>query len=728
MRKIKKLTSVFLAAIMALGVLTVAPFTVSAASYKDNIINAILNSENSWSRNWNYPGHYGYGRVEFLDLNFDGNLEFVVTYPCGTMRNISCIVYYYSNGKLCKAGGGEKSDIVSGYSSYGLTGYYDTKNNTYKLTGTSAFYVSVADWIAGNFLLSFDGKNLNVKYYAAQKTYSNYAQIMPPIETYYNGAYCWGNLGNAKQISKSEYNQINKNIINNCVDINMKSKSISSDVWANYSYSQKKKALEDSYNAFSYTKYGATSVKLNRSTLTLGVGERYGLIKTVSPSSANQSCTWSSSNSSIASVDSNGKVTAKKSGWANITVKTSNGKTATCKVTVKPAPTSVKVNPASLTLGKGETYTISQSTNSGSYAWGFSWSSSNTSVATVTKGSANKATVTAKGVGTATITIKTYNGKTATCKVTVKNAPSSVKTNPTSVTLGKGEKYTISENTNSGTYANATNLKWSTTNSNVATVTKGSANKATITAKGVGTAYIKITLYNGKTAQCKVTVKNAPSSVKTNPTSVTIFTGEKYTISESTNSGSYANAANLKWSTSNSNVATVTKGSGNKAVITAKGAGTAYVKITLFNGKTATCKVTVLNATIVNMGEYSIKIPSTMTYEKRFNEYKNSYDLLVFDKYNYNATGYIGERFGKILTITRTASKTDYNDYLEWLSSTGLGYHNGYYYMVQYPTDVRFNYEGPDIYRKKYEESCALRPHVVSTIKFNRVGGYPLVE
>ena len=34
---------------------------------------------------------------------------------------------------------------------------------------------------------------------------------------------------------------------------------------------------------------------------------------------------------------------------------------------------------------KGETYTISQSTNSGSYAWGFSWSSSNTSVATVTK-------------------------------------------------------------------------------------------------------------------------------------------------------------------------------------------------------------------------------------------------------------------------------------------------------------------------------------------------------
>ncbi len=339
-----------------------------------------------------------------------------------------------------------------------------------------------------------------------------------------------------------------------------------------------------------------SSVKLNRSSLTLGAGEKYGLIKTISPSNANQSCSWSSSNSRIASVDSNGKVTAKSPGWANITVKTSNGKTASCKVTVKSAPSSVKTNPTSLTLGKGESYTISENTNSGSYAWGFSWSSSNNSVATVKKGSANKAIVTAKGVGTAYIKIKLYNGKTAQCKVTVKNAPTSVKTNPTSLTLGKGETYTISEITNSGSYANAANLKWSTSKSSVATVTKGSGNKAKITAKGVGTAYIKITLYNGKTAQCKVTVKNAPTSVKTNPTSLTLGKGETYTISESTNNGSYANAANLKWSTSKSSVATVTKGSGNKAKITAKGVGTAYIKITLYNGKTAQCKVTVKNA------------------------------------------------------------------------------------------------------------------------------------
>ena len=82
-----------------------------------------------------------------------------------------------------------------------------------------------------------------------------------------------------------------------------------------------------------------TSVSLNKTALTLDVGKSYTLAKTVSPSNAVTSYTWRSSNTSVATVDSNGKVTAKKAGTATITVKTSNGKTATCKVTVNlPAP------------------------------------------------------------------------------------------------------------------------------------------------------------------------------------------------------------------------------------------------------------------------------------------------------------------------------------------------------------------------------------------------------
>ena len=93
-------------------------------------------------------------------------------------------------------------------------------------------------------------------------------------------------------------------------------------------------------NGFNFIENSAaTSVSLNKTSLTLDVSKSYTLTKTVSPSNAVTSYTWSSSNTSVATVDKNGKVTAKASGTATITVKTSNGKTATCKVTVNlPAP------------------------------------------------------------------------------------------------------------------------------------------------------------------------------------------------------------------------------------------------------------------------------------------------------------------------------------------------------------------------------------------------------
>ena len=344
-----------------------------------------------------------------------------------------------------------------------------------------------------------------------------------------------------------------------------------------------------------------SSVKLSESSIIIGNGESFTISEsTNSGSYANASnLKWSTSNSKVATVQklsgNKAKIVAKGTGTATITIKTYNGKTASCKVTVKSAPSSVKLSESSIIIGKGESFTISESTNSGSYAnaSNLKWSTSNSKVATVQKLSGNKAKIVAKGIGTATITIKTYNGKTASCKVTVKAAPTSVKLNKTSLTLGNGESITISESTNSGSYSNASNLKWSTSNSKVATVQKLSGNKAKIVAKGTGTATITIKTYNGKTASCKVTVKAAPNSVKLSTSSLTLKAGQTYVISESTNSGSYANADNLKWTSSNTKVASVKKGSANKATITAKAKGTANITLKTYNGKTATCKVTV---------------------------------------------------------------------------------------------------------------------------------------
>lgn len=78
-----------------------------------------------------------------------------------------------------------------------------------------------------------------------------------------------------------------------------------------------------------------TSVTLNKYTLNLEVGKTGKLTATVLPASAaDKSITWSSSKTDVASVSSNGTVTAKKAGTAVITATAVNGKNASCTVTV----------------------------------------------------------------------------------------------------------------------------------------------------------------------------------------------------------------------------------------------------------------------------------------------------------------------------------------------------------------------------------------------------------
>jgi uncharacterized protein YjdB len=85
-----------------------------------------------------------------------------------------------------------------------------------------------------------------------------------------------------------------------------------------------------------------TSVSLNYSSLTLSVGNTATLVATIVPGNAtNQSVTWASSNTSVATVDANGVVTAHAAGSATITVTTVDGShTATCTITV-PTPVTV---------------------------------------------------------------------------------------------------------------------------------------------------------------------------------------------------------------------------------------------------------------------------------------------------------------------------------------------------------------------------------------------------
>ncbi len=78
-----------------------------------------------------------------------------------------------------------------------------------------------------------------------------------------------------------------------------------------------------------------SKITLNKSSASMKVGDKLSLVSTISPSNAsNKNVTWTSSNNSIATVSSVGVVTAKAAGTVTITVKTNNGKTATCKITI----------------------------------------------------------------------------------------------------------------------------------------------------------------------------------------------------------------------------------------------------------------------------------------------------------------------------------------------------------------------------------------------------------
>ena len=79
-----------------------------------------------------------------------------------------------------------------------------------------------------------------------------------------------------------------------------------------------------------------TRVTLDRSLLTLNLNQSTNLKATINPSDTTDSkaLTWTTSNNRVATVDGNGKVTGVSEGEATITVRTSNGKTASCKVTV----------------------------------------------------------------------------------------------------------------------------------------------------------------------------------------------------------------------------------------------------------------------------------------------------------------------------------------------------------------------------------------------------------
>ena len=251
------------------------------------------------------------------------------------------------------------------------------------------------------------------------------------------------------------------------------------------------------------------TIILNKTDITLTKGTSETLQAIINPSDTTDDKTlkWTSRNPDVATVDNTGKVTAVGGGTATITVKSQNGKEASCEVKVTSKIESISLNKSNITLSKGTSETLKATINPSDTTDDktLKWTSSNPNIATVD----NTGKVTAVGGGTATITVKSQNGKEASCEVKVTSKIESISLNKSNITLSKGTSETLKATINPSDATDDKTLTWKSEDENIAKVD----GNGKVTGVGTGTTNITVITSNGKSAACKVTVVRQTPSV-----------------------------------------------------------------------------------------------------------------------------------------------------------------------------------------------------------------------
>lgn len=252
-----------------------------------------------------------------------------------------------------------------------------------------------------------------------------------------------------------------------------------------------------------------TAISLNQNTATLSPTNTLTLTAIITPSNAaNKLVTWSS-NSSNATVNSSGVVTAVSAGSAIITATSvSNNVKATCAITITVPVTSVTVSSSSNIINMGATKQLtatvlpSNATNKT-----VTWSSTNVNIATVS----SSGLVRGIASGSTTIRVQTVDrGFTATFNVSVAVGVQRVTLQTGSISLVKGATFQAIATIAPSNAANKT-MTWVSAISRVATVTS----TGLITAVGNGTGIISVFTQDGnKTASIIVRVSTPVPSAR----------------------------------------------------------------------------------------------------------------------------------------------------------------------------------------------------------------------
>ena len=470
--KSKRIMPLLLSAIMTVGTATAVPFTASAVEMNAPVVSAqsaktslatpkISKAESvyggvklTWSKvkgaekyRVYYKGSKGWTRMvdttstSYIDKDVSSGKNYTYTVRCINSSATKFTSGYNGKGKSIKyvaapeiskvesVNGGvkiswNKSNGAEKYRVYykgskGWTRLTDTTSTAYtdKAVSSGKNYTYTVRCISADakrFTSGYNGKGKSIKYVAAPK-------ISKTEATYNSVKISWDKVNGAEKYrvyykSRKGWTRMVDTTSTSYID-----KDVSSG--RNYTYTVR--CINSSATKFTsgYDSKGVTvttpvkpSVKLDRTSLTLTKGKTYTLKTAVT--GTNKAVSWSSSNSSVASVDKNGKVTAKTKGNATITAKV-DGVSASCKVTVnEPAKTTIKLDKTKVTLGAGEPCMLKATVSPSQKV---TWTSSNPKLVKVD--SNGKLTVTNEIFNyfeveqTVKITAKAGNA-TATCTVT----------------------------------------------------------------------------------------------------------------------------------------------------------------------------------------------------------------------------------------------------------------------------------------------------------------------
>ncbi len=334
------------------------------------------------------------------------------------------------------------------------------------------------------------------------------------------------------------------------------------------------------------------TVAVTPSPLSMSVGQSTQLTATLEDAQGNvlngRVVTWSTSNSNVALVSSQGMVTAVAQGAATITA-TSEGTSGTASLTVSNvAVGSVTVQPQSPSIQQGSNVQLSATIRdvNGVIVTDrvITWTSGNAAVATVS----STGVVTGTGAGSATITA-TCEGKSGSSTVTVSLVPvGSVSVAPTPVTIRISGTTTLIATVKdvNGLVVTNRGVTWSSSTPGVATVSAAGE----VTGVALGTTTITATSET-KSGTASVTVTNIPvGSITLAPLTKGLLVTQTVTLTPTVkdSTGAVVTDRPLTWGSSATGVATVS----SAGVVTAIAPGTATISATA-EGKSGSSTITV---------------------------------------------------------------------------------------------------------------------------------------